>query len=185
MECLPQALALGTTGPLLPFMSHSTRVALCWRSLTQKSDRQLLSKIGKFGKPTSHMHFSNLVPHVFGRLYFLQDMCTNTWGQHKKALFDAWLRYQITKTSSEVSPEQFPLTQPSWEEAQCPTREAGGWGAPPREWPVPWVGRHLAEPSRHRLCCVAAWHSLGLVDLVLMCRLWESTASLSCINRGP
>ena len=101
-------------------------------------------------------------------------MCTNTWGHHKRALFNAWLCYRITKMSSEVSLEQFPLTQPSWEEAQGPTREAGGQGVPP-----------LAEPSWHRLCCAAGWHSLGLVDWVLMHRLWESTTSLSCINRGP
>jgi len=96
-----------------------------------------------------------------------------------------WLRYQITKMSSEVFPEQFPLTQPSWEEAQGPTREARGRGAPPRDRPVPWAGRPLAEPSWHRLCCAAAWRSLGSVDWVLMCILWESTASLSYINRGP
>jgi len=50
----------------------------------------------------TYAFISNLDPHVFGRLYFLQDMCTNTWGHHKKVLSNTWLRYQITKTSSEV-----------------------------------------------------------------------------------
>jgi len=42
---------------------------------------------------------SNLVLHVFGELYFLQDIYTNTCIHIQKALFDAYLRKQITRTS--------------------------------------------------------------------------------------